>query len=179
MKKMVTDWDGVDYGKLYRDHFDILTIDNKLDIILYSELANKKWNEFISTFNDWENLWKQIKDLKYEFINIDYTASYNLDWIEPNKNTFLNLSNLFNHAPYVMTHSLKYRIACENRLLNMLNQKDSNIILNLTGRAADGFHLNLERIRLGRVSEFDLTDINNLKKPNWHLEDWNSIKLLD
>ena len=176
---MVTEWDGIDYGKLYREYFDISVVDSKLDINSYSNLANEKWNEFISTFNDWDTLWKRIKNLKYEFINIDYISSYNLDWIESDKVTFINLSNLFNHAPYTMTHSLKYRIACENRLLKMINQKNPNIILNLTGRAADGFYPIIERIQLGRVSDFDLTDINELKKPNWHLEDWNSIKLLD
>ena len=107
-----------------------------------------------------------------DFIHIDYTAVYNLDWITANKNTLMNLSDLFNHVPYVATQSLKYRIACENRLINRIKQIDPNITLMLTSRAANGFHPSLDRMMIGKVGEFDLTDINQLQRPFWHEKDW-------
>jgi hypothetical protein len=178
MQAMLTDWDGIDYGKFYKDHLTIYPNNIYIDIDSYSSSANTQWTSFINSFDNWPDLWKRIKELHYEFINIDYMSSYNIDWIEPNKKTFINLSDVFTHAPYVATQSLKYRVACENRLINALNQKDPNIVLKLGSRSADGFHPNEERIRLDKVSNFDLTDINELKKPDWHLNDWISPKLL-
>jgi hypothetical protein len=91
----------------------------------------------------------------------------------------MNLSDLFNHVPFVFTQSLKYRIACENRLLNKLRDHDPKITLMLTSRASDGFRHNPERGLIGTVDMFDLTDINELKKAPWHITDWNSPKLLN
>ena len=178
MQKMVTEWDGIDYGELYKGYLTIIPNNIYIDMNAYLIETNKQWNLFISKFDNWPTMWKKIKELNYEFINIDYMSSYNIDWITPNKKTFINLSDVFTHAPYVATQSLKYRVACENRLINILNQKDPNIILKLGSRSSDGFHPNEERIRLDKVSNFDLTDINELKKPDWHLNDWISPKLL-
>ena len=178
MRSMIKDWDGINYGEFYKKHFSILpnnTDSARLDT--YAQLANEKWKSFISNFEDWDTLWNKIKELQYDFINIDYTASYNLDWLDPSKKTFMNLSNLFSHGPYVATRSLKYRIACENRLINILKNKNPNIVLLLSSRAAKGFYPNMSRT-VCAVSDYELTNINDLKKPNWHLTDWDSIKML-
>ena len=172
MKAMVTEWDGKDYASFYASKMDILPNNTFFDMNAYIQATAKEWNAFVASFDDWNDTWSRIKQLTYDFVHIDYTATYNLDWITPNKNTLMNLSDLFNHVPYVATQSLKYRIACENRLLNKITQIDPNIVLMVTSRSANGFHPTQDRMMVGKVSEFDLTDINALRRPTWHDVDW-------
>jgi hypothetical protein len=104
-------------------------------------------------------------------------ASYNLHWIMPGKRTLVNLSDVFTHSPYIATQSLKYRVSCENKLFEGLKKVDPNIRIMMTSRAADGFRSN-NRTLAGRVTDFELTDINQLKKPAWRLVDWTSPRML-
>lgn len=173
MKAMVTEWDGKDYARFYASKMNILPNEIYFNMDDYIKSVDNQWNNFINSFDDWDNTWARIKDLTYDFIHIDYTATYNLDWIVPNKNTLVNLSDLFNHVPYVSMQSLKYRISCENRLLDRLTKKDPNITLLLTSRPALGFYPIQNILMIGKVSDFNFTDINQLKKPPWHATDWN------
>jgi hypothetical protein len=57
-------------------------------------------------------------------------------------------------------------------LFQKLQNKDPNITLMLTSRAADGFwKINTEQ-RLDKAGNFVYTDIKELKTPEWHKEDW-------
>jgi hypothetical protein len=179
MEKMVNEWDGVDYVKFYQDYVSIQPNDSSFDPKHHTETWNREWQEFTSSFNNWKETWAAMQKLNYKFILIDYTSKYNFNWLTVGKNTLMNLSDLFNHVPFVFTQSLKYRIACENRLLNKLRDHDPKITLMLTSRASDGFRHNPERGLIGTVDMFDLTDINELKKAPWHITDWNSPKLLN
>jgi hypothetical protein len=69
-------------------------------------------------------------------------------------------------------NSLKYRISCENRLLQLLKDKDPNITVMLTARAADGFWQTNNEQYLDTVNNFNYTDITQLKTPEWHIDDW-------
>ena len=80
---------------------------------------------------------------------------------------------MYNHSPFIASTSLKYRISCENNLLQKLKNKDPNITLLITSRAADGFWKTKIDQRLDKVSNFAYTDITDLKIPNWHAIDWN------
>jgi hypothetical protein len=42
----------------------------------------------------------------------------------------------------------------------------------MTSRAADGFWKTKAEQKLDKVSNFIYTDINELKIPEWHFEDW-------
>jgi len=172
MKKMVEDWDGKNYADFYKQHIPMLPNSAPAISDAYFQQIEEKWNEFLTLFDDWDIVWKQVKELTYDFILIDYTASYNFDWLAPNKKTLINLSDLFNHGPYISTLPLKYRIACENKLLSKLIKKDPNITLMLTSRSADGFRYISERQLIGAVSSFDMTDITKLKILPWHTSDW-------
>ena len=119
------------------------------------------------------------KDIKFKFELIDYTSTYNLNWLNDNKKTFINISNIFNYVSGCHIQSLKYRIACENRLILNLISKNPEITLFSTLRAASGFIENTSSVYLGKVKDCKIVDMNNLKKPRWHSIDWQSIKLLD
>lgn len=176
MKKMIEEWDGENYVEFYKQHTPMLP--NGQDPLpqSYYDKTQAEWEEFRKIFNNWPEVWKEIKKLQFKYILIDYTATYNFDWLESNKNTLINLSDLFTHTPQVFLRSLKYRIACENRLINALVEKDPEITLMLTSRAADGFSVR-DRL-IGKVKDFKLTDIEKLNRPPWHQDDWETMKQL-
>ena len=173
MKKMVEEWDGKDYDEFYWAHKPMLPNNPPHIPPTYKDQIKEQWEKFLTTIDDWDSLWGKVKNLTYDYILIDYTASYNFDWLEAGKKTLLNLSDLYNHSPFIASTSLKYRISCENNLLQKLKNKDPNITLLITSRAADGFWKTKIDQRLDKVSNFAYTDITDLKIPNWHAIDWN------
>lgn len=172
MKKMVEEWDGKDYEEFYWRNKPMLPNNSPYISEGYKDQVKQQWQQFLSTIDDWDGLWNQVKTLTYDYVLIDYTASFNFDWLEAGKKTLLNLSDLYNHSPFIASTSLKYRISCENMLLQKLKNKDPEVILMLTSRAADGFWDVKNTQRLDKASNFEYTDIRELKTPDWHLEDW-------
>jgi hypothetical protein len=172
MKKMVEEWDGIDYDEFYWTHKPMLPNNPPHIPPTYKDQVKVQWLKFLTTIDDWDALWHKVKSLTYDYILIDYTASYNFDWLESDKKTLLNLSDLYNHGPFVAATSLKYRISAENNLLQKLKNKDPNITLLITSRAADGFWKSKIDQRIDRVSNFSYTDITDLKIPSWHMTDW-------
>lgn len=171
MKSMVTEWDGIDYAEFYRSKLDIIPNDTQFNVDSYISATATQWNEFTQLFDNWPNMWKQIKELNYDFVHMDYAASYNLNWLEAGKNTLMNLSDLYNHVPYVGTTPLKYRIACENKLLSTIKEIDPTITIMTTSRAAIGFYPD-PLTMIGLVKDFEIIDLNKMKTPPWHAIDW-------
>jgi hypothetical protein len=172
MKKMVEEWDGKDYDEFYWRNKPMLPNNPPYIPETYKDQIREQWQKFLTTMDNWDAHWEKIRNLNYEYILIDYTASFNFDWLEAGKKTLLNLSDLYNHGPFVASSSLKYRISCENGLLQKLKNKDSNITTILSSRAADGFWKNKIDQKLDKVSNFIYTDIKDLKTPAWHAADW-------
>ena len=172
MKKMVETWDGKNYADFYWDNKPMLPNNPPHISEQYKEQVNQQWVEFLKTIDDWDSLWAKVKNLTFDYILIDYTAAFNLDWLESGKKTLMNLSDLFNHSPFIASSSVKYRIACENTIFNKLTKKDPNIFVMLTSRAADGFWKVKNEQHFCKVSDFVYTDINDLKTPSWHTLEW-------
>jgi len=172
MKKMVEEWDGKDYDKFYWAHKPMLPNNPPYISEDYKDQIRTEWQKFLITVDDWDSLWHKVKSLTYEYVLINYTASFNFDWLTAGKNTLLNLSNLYNHGPFIATASLKYRIACENTLLQKLTKKDPNVTIMLTARSADGFWNIRPTQYSGKVSDFVYTHLYDLKTPEWHKDDW-------
>jgi hypothetical protein len=172
MKKLVEEWDGNDYADFYWRNKPMLPNNSLYVSEDYKHQITQQWEKFLTTIDNWPALWKQIKGLSYDYILIDYTASFNFDWLESGRRTILNLSNLYNHGPFVAMNSLKYRIRCENNLIRQLKEKDPNITLLVTTRAANGFWRGKNTQYLDKVENFTYTDIQELNIPDWHKEDW-------
>lgn len=172
MKQMVEVWDGKNYADFYWNNKPMLPNNPPYISESYKEQIAQEWEKFLATIDNWEELWNKVRLLTYDYILIDYTAAFNFDWLEPGKKTLLNLSDLYNHSPFISSTSLKYRISCENMLFQKLSKQDPDAILMLTSRAADGFWKVKNSQHLDKVSNFAYTDINNLKTPSWHTEEW-------
>jgi hypothetical protein len=172
MKKMVEEWDGKDYDEFYWKHKPMLPNNPPYIPDTYKEQIRDQWHKFLTTVDNWDALWSRVKNLNYEYILIDYTASFNFDWLESGKKTLLNLSDLYNHSPFIASSSLKYRISCENSLLQKVKNKDPHITILITSRAADGFWKIKTEQTIDKASNFSYTDITKLKTPTWHIEDW-------
>ena len=172
MKKMVEEWDGKNYADFYWNNKPMLPNNPPYIPDTYKDQIAEQWNKFLETFDEWDLHWSRVKNLKYDYILIDYTASFNFNWLEEDKKTLLNLSDLYNHAPFIASSSLKYRISCENNLLQKLKKKDPNITLITTSRAADGFWRSNGNKRIDIADNFIYTNIAELKTPEWHKEDW-------
>jgi len=172
MKKMVEEWDGKNYADFYWAHKPMLPNNPPYIPEDYKHQIEKQWEHFLTTIDDWESVWARIKALSYDYVLIDYTASFNFDWLKVGCKTILNLSNLYNHSPFIAMNSLKYRISCENRLLQQLKNIDPNVEVMLTARAADGFWKSDNIQYSGVVDNFAYTDITELKMPKWHTDDW-------
>lgn len=172
MKKMVEEWDGKNYADFYWNNKPMLPNNPPYIPDTYKDQIAEQWNKFLETFDEWDLHWSRVKNLKYDYILIDYTASFNFNWLEEDKKTLLNLSDLYNHAPFIASLSLKYRISCENNLLQKLKKKDPNITLITTSRAADGFWRSNGNKRIDIADNFIYTNIAELKTPEWHKEDW-------
>jgi hypothetical protein len=172
MKKMVEEWDGKEYADFYWTHKPMLPNNPPHISPNYKDNIQEQWNKFITTFDDWDDHWKKIKSLTYDYILIDYAASFNIDWLEAGKNTLLNLSDLYTYSPFIASNSLKYRISCENMLFQKLKNKDPNMKVMLSSRAADGFWKDKPKQDLYKVRDFVYTKIEELKTPRWHIDDW-------
>jgi len=178
MQRMVNDWDGKDYVDFYLEQDFLLPNHITYDYDNFIAQARTQWNNFLNKVDNWQEKWNAVKKLKFHFISIDYMSDYNLDWFENDKNTVFNASDMFDHIPGVFQQSMKYRIAAENRFLNKLKEKDSNIFLLWSSRSAGAFIPKTCRSSSGVVSKIDLIDINELIRPYWHKDDWNVLRPL-
>jgi hypothetical protein len=172
MKTMVEEWDGKDYVELFRNYMRFQPNLSPLNVDQGFEKWYDSWKTFQSNFDDWDKTWNFVKSLNFDYVLIDYTANYEFSWIEKGKNTIINFSDLFNHAPFIFTLPTKYRITAENKLIQSLKNHDPEIYAIITSRAADGFWIEKPPTRIGKVKDFVYTDINKLKKPTWHNKDW-------
>jgi len=177
MQKLVEEWDGVDYNKFYHSYKQYFP--NGIPEHVFTSLsATKEFEEFKQFFDDWDSTWAEMRQLRFDYKLIDYTSDYDLSWIEPNKKTLINLSDLFNHHPLVHFQSVKYRIAAENRLIQKFKDIDSEMTVILYSRAASGFkqfndlYVSKSLAFIGKVKDIELTNIDDLKKLPWHENDW-------
>ena len=174
MKKMVEEWDGKNYADFYWENKPMLPNNPPYIPDSYKEQIAEQWEQFLTTIDNWDVLWSKVKALTYDYVLIDYTAAFNFDWLEPGLVTLLNLSDLYNHSPFIASTSLKYRISCENSLFQKLRNRDPNVTIMLTSRAADGFWKIKNTQKFDKVSNFVYTDIADLKTPEWHRAEWTS-----
>jgi hypothetical protein len=175
MKEMINTWDGVDYDKFYHS-FEQFFPSGVPTQVFKNLSANKEFEEFKKFFEDWPATWNKVRKLTFDYRLIDYTAEYELSWIDTNKKTLVNFSDLFNHAPLTPLQSLKFKIGAENRLLNKLTKINPEITVIFTSRAATAYKEFTDVPgNAGKITDFKLTDIEELKMLPWHTHDWKTV----
>jgi hypothetical protein len=172
----VTKWDGEDYPAFVQKFLDnytgFLSNDEKLVICGPKDLDGA-WNKFKNEL-DWPNLWKSIQqNVTFEFYHqnlLNFKKPVN--WITPGKNTIINLSNIFNYIGTTPFYSVKSRVIAENELLKKIQKINPNAYISFSRRASDGF-VDSKNYNFIEISKIPLVNIEDLKKPSWHLNtDW-------
>ena len=178
MKSLIEEWDGTDYANFYIQQLKIIPNNYNLDLDSHESRMREWFENFKKEFDNFEDTWNDIKKLKYNFELIDFFSTINFNFITSGENTFINVSDAFNHVPYIPQVSVKYRVARENNLVNNLTEIDPNILLHIPARTGQIYKENLaenEKIYFGKVSDFNLWDINEFTCPPWQEENWKSL----
>lgn len=146
---------------------------------LYTDLIDEG-RIVIYDYNDaaldyWKNAIQRKNNIEYVFVKADLLLENNLiDVIsaEHNSTTLINLSNIFCYEGTACLSPLYYRVHKENEIINLLKEKVPECTINFNIRAAGGF---IEKLKtLGISKDFEITNIETLKKPTWHYnQDWN------
>ena len=173
MKLLVEEWDGTDYAKFYVDNIKFIPESYDVDLVELEQRIRNWWETFGNKFGNFRVLWESIRKLNFNFKLIDFFAPNEYNFIIPGQNTFVNVSDAFNHVPYINTANVKFRVARENNLINTLKSIDENIWLHIPSRIGD-FYSDNNDIHFGRVKDFNFWDINKFNAPPWHEHEWKS-----
>lgn len=178
MKALVEEWDGTDYASFYMKQLKFFPESFDYDLVNHERSIRAWWDEFEKTFDNFQETWNDVKKLKFDFKLIDLFVNNQFRFITPGESTFVNVSDAFNHVPYVPLASVKFRVSRENNLIDTLKEIDSNIVLHIPTRIGHFYKLNLannENITSGKVADFNLWDINEFNTPPWQEKNWKSL----
>jgi hypothetical protein len=148
--------------------------------ILYLDLI-KSGNVIVYDYNDksldyWKEHLPKKPEVEYSFIKADLLSKNNLiDYIQPNKKTLINLSNIFAYEGTSALKPLYYRLHKENELIKNLQDKVQDIDISFSLRAASGFN---KIPHIGNRKIIRPIKVEDLKRPTWHDDDdWSSKPL--
>lgn len=178
MKTMVEEWDGNDYATFYMKQLKFMPDSYNYDLIKHEQNIRDWWSEFEKTFDDWHQTWDLIRQLKFDFKLVDLFVRNEYRFITPGEVTFVNVSDAFNHVPYIHYANVKFRVSRENNLIETLKRIDENIILHIPTRIGRFYKLNLtagEELTMGPIKDFTLWDINEFNTPPWQQHNWKSL----
>jgi hypothetical protein len=177
MQAMIEEWDGVDYADFYMKKLKYVPDSYDYDLVNHERKIRIWWDEFKKTFDNFQQTWNDIKKLKYDFKLVDFFVNNKYRFITPGEVTFINVSDAYNHVPYVHYASVKFRVSRENNLIATLQELDNNIILHIPTRIGEYYKSSLtagEELKTGAVKNFSLWDINEFNAPPWQVENWKS-----
>jgi len=166
IKKLVETWNGRDYFTFYKENAFAAQFDNEITANRYKDEIYKEFELFKEDYKDFEIIWNNIKTLKFEYILLDLLGSVKLNWIEPNKKTFVNISDVFIHRPAVVFAPLLHRIRQESLFIKKLQDIDPEIYLNFSDRAVTRFIMKDVK-HFGKVKDFELIKMQDLNLPYW------------
>jgi len=152
---------------IHHDITDNMSLNRKYDQIIttasgtwFLDYLNENGNVILYDYNQYALDFYKEKLSEYsniEYVHINLLSDYDVSEIIKNKDkdTLINLTNVFNYEGTVMFNSLKYRLYKENMLL-------SNI--------PSTWHILIQNSYNGMGTAGEL---NQLKKPTWHMNgDW-------
>lgn len=178
MKALVEEWDGKDYAAFYMKQLKFLPDSYNIDLAHFEKRIEEWWEDFRKTFDNFDEVWASIRQLKFDFKLVDFFVNNKFNFIKPGESTFVNVSDAFNHVPYTHYASVKFRVSRENNLISTLQRIDGNITLHIPTRIGRFYKPNLtddERKTTGKVKDFNLWDINEFKAPPWQEHNWKSL----
>jgi hypothetical protein len=119
----------------------------------------------------WKSHAPKVPNVNYRFVLCNLLIDNSLiSYIDKERKTLVNFSNVLNYEATAMFYSLDYRLERENSLLLEIKSKFPNAELHYTMRACEGF---APSVRYGTASNLLPTNIRDLKKPTWHFnQDW-------
>ena len=121
-----------------------------------------------------QHLWSKIKStvrFEYHLVNV-LDSTKNIDWIDTDSTTVINLTNIFNYIGTAATRSVRERVYVENNLIEKLQARVPDAYVIFTRRASDGFFDSVQNTAT-LAKDLVLTDITMLTKPTWHMnQDW-------
>jgi hypothetical protein len=177
MKAMVEEWDGTDYASFYMKQLKFVPNNYHLDLVNHERRIREWFEKFEKEFENFQETWNKVKQLKFNFVLTDFFSDNNFSFIQPNEKTLVNVSDAFNHVPYVHYSPVNFRVARENALINNLKKINPNIWLHIPTRLGYIYNTKLDdtdKIYFGKVSEFALADINEFNCPPWQQQNWKS-----
>ena len=122
-------------------------------------------------------MWSSFRQLKFDYKLLDLFVTNEYKFITPGETNFVYVSDAYNHVPYIHIASVKFRVSRENNLIATLQNIDENIILHIPTRIGHFYKLNLsnrELMTYGKVSDFNMWDINEFVTPPWQKNNWKS-----
>ena len=146
---------------------------------LYFELLNPATDNTVifydynlKALDYWQLNAPKLDNVTYKFVHLDLLGQEQdiTQYIDNTVPTIINLSNIFCYEGTSMLSPLTYRLHKENQIIKQLQAHIPDARLNFTMRAASGF---TDLKLAGCVKDFPLTDIRQLTKPTWHInQDW-------
>jgi hypothetical protein len=177
MKALVEDWDGTDYATFYMKQLKFVPNKYHLDLINHERRIRDWFATFETEFDTFQETWNKVKQLKFDFVLTDLFANNDFSFIQPNESTLVNVSDAFNHVPYAHFSPVNFRVARENAFINQLKKINPDIWLYTPSRLGHIYQPILsehEKIKFGRVGDFNLWDINEFNAPPWQTSNWRS-----
>ena len=165
MKHVVENWDGKAYAKFALDYFNskFEFVGGNIPFCGSTDLAEID-----------QHLWTKIKStvrFEYHLVNV-LDSTKDIDWIDTDCTTVINLTNIFNYIGTAATRSVRERVYIENSLIEKLQARVPDAYVIFTRRASDGFVDSVQNTAM-LAKDLVLTDIKTLTKPTWHMnQDW-------
>lgn len=177
MKNLIEKWNGINYPEFYIQNLKFIPDSFMYDKDYLEQIARDNWTKFLKEFPDFEKIWNEIKNLKYEFKIIDLFGNNKLDFIRDDDITFINVSNVFNFIANAHYASVKFRVSRENGLIAKLQKINGDIILHMPTRIGKFYKKDLsetDKISTAKVRDFAFWDINEFNSPPWQVDNWKS-----
>jgi hypothetical protein len=115
----------------------------------------------------WKSHVPLLDNVIYDFVKIDLlTEQYDFNNLNFALPTLINLSNIYAYEGTSLFYSLEHRLNKENEMIQAINNKFSNVVINFSLRACTGFTIT------PLYNNVTSVEINTLQKPTWHARDW-------
>jgi hypothetical protein len=115
----------------------------------------------------WKSHVPLLDNVTYDFVKIDLlTEQYDFNNLNFALPTLINLSNIYAYEGTSLFYSLEHRLNKENEMIQAINNKFSNAVINFSLRACTGF------TNTPLYNDVTSVEINTLQKPTWHARDW-------